>query len=164
MQVEIQEIKIKEPVLSQALAMAEFQSWLDFKQSDVELHKKDISEDESEYVDELEDGADGKDETAIIQAIMTGHLKIDSDTKVMTYSLRFPIFDDTGVAAVKEIKLNPRMSAAQYSACVNANVQKEPLKMFVNVISVLSGEVKGIIAKFDSKDFSLLQKIAGYFL
>jgi len=155
MQVEIKEIKMQEPVISQVLAMAEFQKWLDYRKTGIELVMCGDASDDGE--------ADGKDEAAIIEAFMNGSIVLNEDMK-LRYILTFPLLDDSGSVAVKELKLNPRMSAGQFSSCVSADVKKEPMKMFINMISVLSGELKGVVSKLESRDYSVLQKICSYFL
>lgn len=159
MQIEIKEIKMLEPANPQAQSMKEFQAWLDHKKVDIELV---MAGKRSEDDDDDEDDA-GKEETAIIEAMMHGHLAIDENMN-MLYRLRHPILDDTGSVAVKELKLKPRMTAGEVQSATKGVNKKEPFKLFVGYISALSGELRGIVNKIDSVDFSLLQKIVGYFL
>lgn len=159
MQIEIKQIIIKEPAMSQALATAELQKWFDYKQLGIELVEAGNKTDD-DFSDE-ENG--GIEETAIITAIMKGHLIIDEEFN-MTYKLLFPVKDDSGSVALSELKMVPRLTAAQVQLAIKGTTRKEPMKMFPGYISVLSGEVRGIINKIDSVDFSLLQKVAGYFL
>ena len=158
MQVEIKEIKMKEPANPQAQSMEEFQNWLNHKKVDLELVMAGNKSDDDDDDDDA-----GKEEMAIIAAIMSGHLAIDEDMN-MIYTLRHPILDDAGSMAVKSLTLKPRMTAAEVQAATKGMTKKDPFKLFVGYISQLSGEVRGIVNKLDSTDFSLLQKIVGYFL
>lgn len=159
MQIEIKEILINEPAVPQAQSMKEFQAWLDHKKVGIELVREGKRTDDDEEDDEA-----GKEETAIIEAIMRGDLVINPETMEMTYKLRHPIMDDSGSVAYKEFKLKPRITAAQVQEATKGVTKKEPFKIYIGYISALSGEIRGVINKIDSVDFSLLQKIVGYFL
>ncbi len=157
MQVEIQEIKIKEPAVTQALAMKDLQKWLDFRREDVQL----VTEDDIDSKEEVE--SDNTNEIGILKAIMMGDLVINEDNS-MTYKLMFPLNDDKGNVAVKELNLLPRLDGNQVNEAMRGADKTQPFKLYIGYISVLSGELRGIINKLDSKDLSLLQKVANYFL
>jgi len=154
MQVEIGEIKLKNQKLPQELAVEELQKWLDYKKTKIELVVKSNSE---------EEGEDNKANADIIEAIMDGSLVINEDM-TMTYNLSFPIMSDRGTDELHAITLKPRLTAYEVQQATKGITKDEPFKLFTGYIHVLSGEVRGIVNKIDSSDFSLLQKIVGYFL
>lgn len=154
MQVELAEIKLENPKVPQEMAMEEFQKWLDYKKTKVKLTMNSNSEDEAE---------DNKAEMAIVEAIMSGDLIINDDM-TMTYNLAFPVKSENGNTELSSITMKPRLTAYEVQKATKGISQDEPFKLFTGYIHVLSGEVRGLVNKIDSVDFSLLQKIVGYFL
>jgi len=155
MEVSIAEIKLKNPKVPQEMAMEEFQKWLDYKKAKVELTMESSSEEEN--------GEDSKANTEIIQAIMIGDLIINDDM-TMTYKLAFPVKSQEGTSELSSLTLKPRLTAFEVQKATKGINKEEPFALFIGYIHVLSGEIKGLINKIDSTDFSLLQKIVGYFL
>jgi hypothetical protein len=154
MQVEIAEIKLENPKVTQEMAMEEFQKWLDYKKTKVQLVKNTGSE---------EEGEESKANTAIVEAIMAGELVFNEDMS-MTYLLNFPVKSETGSTELHSLTLKPRLTAFEVQKATKGISKDEPFKLFTGYIHILSGEVRGLVNKIDSTDFSLLQKIVGYFL
>jgi len=157
MQVRLDEIVIDSPKVPQSLAMEEFQKWLDYKKTKVKLTMTGSD------VEPADNKADNKAEMAIVESIMAGDLVINEDM-TMDYKLSFPIKNDSGSVELSSLSLKPRLTAFEVQKATKGINTDEPFKLFTGYIHVLSGEVRGIINKLDSLDFSLLQKIVGYFL
>jgi len=159
MEVSIAEIKLKNPKVPQSMAMDEFQKWLDYKKTKITLvFNQSSSKDEDEDEEES-----SKATTEIIEAIMDGNLIVNEDLS-LSYNLMFPVKDDSGQTALGSLTMKPRLTADEVAQATKGVTKKDPQGVFIGYLHVLSGEVKGLIRKIDSQDYSLLQKIVMYFL
>lgn len=160
MQVILKKISIDNPKVPQEIAMEEFQGWLDYKKTKMTLVMEgaEVTEEKIGDIDE-----DNKAAMAIVEAIMSGDLVVNEDMS-LTYNLAFPIRDENQSVVLNKLTLKPRMNAFEVQKATKGISQDEPFKLFIGYVHVLSGEVKGLVNKLDSIDFSLLQKIVGYFL
>lgn len=153
MKIKIPLIELDNPKVPQDMAVSEFQKWLDYKRTKITIEVGDVEE----------EGEDTKATVEIIEAIMTGDLVINEDM-TMIYNLSFPVKSENGSNVLEKLTIKPRMTAEDVKNATKGIKRDEPFSIFIGYISVLSGELKGLIKKIDSVDFSLLQKIVGYFL
>lgn len=159
MEVSIAEIKLKDPKVPQSMAMEEFQKWLDYKKTKINL----VFNESSSKEDDEDEEESSKATTEIITAIMDGNLVVNEDLS-LTYNLLFPVKDENGQNALSSLTMKPRLTADEVSQATKGVTKKDPQGVFIGYLHVLSGEVKGLIKKTDSQDYSLLQKIVMYFL
>lgn len=129
-----------ENVVSNELAVETVESWLNAKK----VNKKKRIEN-AKLIEEL------------VGLVEDGTLVLSSDF-IWKHKLIFPIGENE---QIKELTYKPRISVEEIFSA-SKGVPNEELGLVY--ISILTGQVKGIIKKLDLSDYTISQTIAGFFL
>lgn len=98
---------------------------------------------------------------ALIDAIQDGTLELDSDSKVFTHKLKFPI----GVnGQYNELKYSPRISMESLEDNLIDVRPGNTMGTSIAYIAALSGQPKSIIKKMDQEDHSLADRFSFFFM
>lgn len=129
-----------ENVVSLEIAAAEVEKWLDVKK----VNKKKRIEN-AKLIEEL---------TSLVE---DGTLCL-TDNFIWKHKLIFPIGENE---QIKELTYKPRISVDEI---INASKGVPNEELGLVYISILTGQVKGIVKKLDLSDYTISQTIAGFFL
>lgn len=125
-------------------AEADVDSWLDHKR--VKPRKRESNK---EAIEEL------------IDSVMYGQLKIDSDTLNITQVLDFPIGEE---GSIKEIIHKPRVHVSAVNSKLKGVKAGDVDGRLLAYTSALTGKPVGVLGKLDTGDNAVAQNIAVFFL
>lgn len=132
--------------ISEELALAEVQKWLDFKKVD------------EDAIDNVE-----KQKKEIAKSISRGHLILKKDMS-FEHILKFPILDDGGKPFREKLVYRPRLKLSEVERETDKVNMSNSFQLIRAYISALTGENSGIIKGLDTSDQKIATSIAIFFL
>lgn len=133
-----------ESLINKDIAEKEVNIWLDFKKVS-EKKRKSLA----------------GNVKALIDAIMDGCLEFDSETKIFTHKLKFPI----GVnGQISELKYSARICMSDLEDNLMDVRPGNTMGTSFAYIAALSGQPKSIIKKMDQEDHSLADRFSFFFM
>ena len=138
----VPEKSIKKPVVSDEMAQAEIESWLDFKKID-EAQR----EDQESAI------------KALISYVKSGNLELNAD-KSFTHNLKFPI----ETAGISKLTYKARITEREITQKLHGIKGDDGDGRLAAHIAALTGEVIGIVRAMDKEDFKIARSIAVFFV
>ena len=129
------------------VASAEVNGWLDYKK--VSDKKRET------YKDAIE---------ALTDAVVTGRLVIDADTKAITQVLLFPITDTKGTVVTDKLVFKPRITQMELKNRMTGVKPGDGDGRIMAYAAALTDSAAGILGKLDTEDYALVQSITVFFL
>lgn len=144
METKKEESNSEKKVVNLDVATSEVEMWLDYKK--VGSKRRDAREDSIE---------------SLIDGVESGILKLNTDTKEWTQTMKFPIGEG---GKITELKYKPRAGVAIIHRHLREVKEGDADGRLLAYIAVLTGVNKAILGKMDSEDFSLGQSISIFFI
>lgn len=94
----------------------------------------------------------------LTEAIMYGDVIVNADCSI-THKLNFPILDNAGEVAVKQLEYKPRLTLSEVQSALSS---QDSLTLAYGV--ALTGKPAAIIGKLDSSDARILSSIGVFFI
>ena len=134
---------MEQPVVSKEVATAEINKWL-----------------ESKKVGSLKREANENQINVLIEAICDGYLSLAEDF-TLVHTLKFPPSEGK---PLKELRYKNRITLKEVTENMK-NVKAQDVDgRILAYASALTGEAKGIMARFDTEDSGILQAIVLFFI
>lgn len=133
-------------VISREIATTEVNSWLDYKK--VNDKKRET------YKDNID---------TLIEAVMDGSLVLDSETKILKQTLRFPIGEDKDVA-VSVLEFKPRLKVSTVHAHLQGVKSTDADGRLCAYMAALTSKPKELLKAMDTEDYNVGMGIAIFFL
>jgi hypothetical protein len=130
--------------VSLEIAKQEIESWLEYKK--ISEKKREANRDTIEN---------------LVDAISEGYLVLESETKELVHTLKFPTEGDQ---PIKELKYAPRLNGNKlnpYMVGVKTSDTDERVRGY---IAALTSTSRGLVRALDSEDLSIAQSIAIFFI
>lgn len=132
-----------EQVVSKDVAQADINKWLDSKK-----------------IGSLKREAQENQINVLIEAICDGYLKVEEDC-TLVHTLKFP---PTEGKTIKELRYKSRLTLKEVNAQLQGVKATDVDGRIMAYAAALTGEVKGIIARFDTEDAGIVQAIVLFFI
>jgi len=133
--------------LTEEIAIAEFEKWINAKKVSVKARRM------NEHA-----------ESVIIGALMDGSLIVEDDL-TLTHKLCFPITSpQTGEVTFDRLNYKLRMSVDERNQAVKGYAPDDGEGRIIGFAAHLTSSPRGIITKLDTVDYQITQSICLYFL
>lgn len=131
--------------VAREVATEEIQSWLDAKK--VSEKKRE------EYASQID---------TMVEAVCEGNLTLDSSSKDLTQSLKFPIAGEG--STINTLKFKARVKIEAIRVQLASVKTTDPIAMQLGYLAALTGTPRGILKELDTDDYSTATAILVFFL
>jgi hypothetical protein len=101
----------------------------------------------------------------ILDALMSGHLVIDSETQVPVYNLVHPVLNDKGEVSKSVVNFKTRIKPnAKANLASGINLQKDAALYGLVVISHIIGCTRMELDKFENIDYDVISQLSTVFM
>lgn len=100
----------------------------------------------------------------LVSEVEEGNLAYDSDSKVLSYKLKFPLEDESGSYTLSNLDFKYRLTSNDLAPYLKGVKPTDADGRLAAYICALTGKAGGYIKKLDTEDLSVAQSIAVFFL
>ncbi len=129
---------MSEPKIAREVAEAEVESWCERFNATLEL----------------------ADRERIVQSVMAGRLSLDEGTEQFTYKLRKPVALENG-GTLEELRIGEPTTGQVRDA--NKAGGKDQFEVSLRLLSYITGQAVGVLARIGQKDLMALGVLFGFF-